>query len=141
MLHHKETANKRYDERISLEPSGELKFEHRGQIPTSHIKEIVYKTNYLNEINTIKSFDKANHESDINSQIRKHKHQLLLEKDLHLNAICQAESREIKLQAENRKKLLQEELKTIIQETLVFAKKNHQPPQCYLLGYMSFLKI
>ena len=124
LLHHKETANKRYDERISLEPSGELKFEHRGQIPTSHIKEIVYKTNYLNEINTIKSFDKANHESDINSQIRKHKHQLLLEKDLHLNAICQAESREIKLQAENRKKLLQEELKTIIQDTLVFAKKN-----------------
>ena len=124
LLHHKENANKRYDERISLEPSGELKFEHRGQIPTSHIKEIVYKTNYLNEMNTIKSFDKANHESDINSQIRKQKHQLLLEKDLHLNAICEAESREIKLQAENRKKLLQEELKTIIQDTLVFAKKN-----------------
>jgi len=124
LLHHKETANKRYDERISLEPSGELKFEHRGQIPTSHIKEIVYKTNYLNELNTIKSFDKANHESDINSQIRKQKHQLLLEKDLKLNTICQAQSREIKLQEETRKRLLQEELKTIIQETLEFAKKN-----------------
>ena len=124
LLHLKETSNKRYSDRISLEPSGELKFEHRGQIPTSHIKNIVYKTNYLNELDTLKSFDKANHESDINSQIRKQKHQLFLEKDLYFNTICQAESREIKLQAENRKKLIQEELSTIIKDTLEFAKKN-----------------
>jgi len=124
LLHYKETANKKYKERISLDPEGELKFELRGQIPTSHVRDVILKTNYLNELDAIKAFDKANIEADINSEIKKQKYQLLLEKDLHLNQLCQEKNNEIKSQLEKRKKSLQEKLNTIIRDSLIFAEKN-----------------
>ena len=70
LLHHEETANKEYKNRISLSPLGELKLDLRDQIPTYHIRDKILKTNYLKEIDEIKAFDKANIESDINDQIK-----------------------------------------------------------------------
>ena len=124
LLHRKESANKEYKNRISLNPLGELKMDIRDQIPTYHINDIVLKTNYLNELDEIKAFDKANIETDINSQIKKQKYQLLLKKDSNINKLCRAKSNEIKLQFENRKKNLQDQLTSIIKDSLLFAKKN-----------------
>ena len=69
LLHHEETANKEYKNRISLSPLGELKIDLRSQIPTYHIHDTILKTNYLKEIDEIKAFEKANYQSDINSKI------------------------------------------------------------------------
>lgn len=124
LLHSKETANKEYKNRISLDPLGELKLDYRDQIPIGHMRDIILKTNYLNEINEIKAFDKARFEEDIHSQIQKQKYQLLLEKDLHINKICQTKNNEIKTQFENRKKYLKDQLTSIIKDSLLFAKKN-----------------
>ena len=124
LLHYKETANQKYKERISLDPCGELKLELRDQIPTFHIQDKILKTNYLNELDEIKAIEKADFVSDINSQIKKQKYQLLLEKDAYLKNICQTKNNEIKEQFENRKKLLEEELTNIIKDSLLFAKKN-----------------
>ena len=124
LLHRKETANKEYKNRISLNPLGELKMDIRDQIPTYHISDIVLKTNYLNEIDEIKAFDKANIETDINSHTKKQKYQLLLKKDYNINNRCRAKSNEIKIQFENRKKDLQDQLTSIIRDSLLFAKKN-----------------
>ena len=124
LLHRKEFANKEYKNRISLNPLGELKLELRDQIPTYHIRDVILKTNYLNELEEIKAFDKANFESDINSQLKKQKYQLLLEKDKHINKLCNSKTKEIKTQFENRKKSLKEQLTSIIKDSLLFAKKN-----------------
>ena len=124
LLHRKEFANKKYQERISLSPLGESQLELRGHIPTSHIRDIILKTNYLNEIDEIKAFDRADFESEINSQIKKQKYQILLEKDSHINRLCKTKSNEIRTHFENRKKSLQEQLTNIIKDSLLFAKKN-----------------
>ena len=124
LLHYKETANKKYKDRIRLDPEGELKFELRGQIPTSHVRDVILKTNYLNELDEIKAFDKANFEADINKEIKKQKYQILLEKDLYLNKLCQDKNNEIKSQLDKRKKALQDKLNIIIRDSLIFAEKN-----------------
>ena len=124
LLHRKETANKEYKSRISLSPLGELKLDLRSQIPTAHVRDMILKTNYINEINAIKAFDKANLEEDIHSQLKKHRYQLLLEKDLHINNICKTKSNEIRIQFENRKTYLKDQLTSIIKDSLLFAKKN-----------------
>ena len=124
LFHKKFAANKEYNNRIYLSPLGELKMDIRDQIPTCHVRDIILKTNYKNELDTIKAFDKANLESEINSQIKKQKYLLLLEKDLHINRLCKTKSNEIKIQFENRKKSLQEQLTNIIKDSLLFAKKN-----------------
>ena len=124
LLHHEETANKEYKNRISLSPLGELKLDLRDQIPTYHIRDKILKTNYLKEIDEIKAFDKANIESDINDQLKKHKYQLLLEKDLSINNRCKAKNIEYKSQFENRKIALKDQLTSIIKDSLLFAKKN-----------------
>lgn len=124
LLHHTETSNKEYKNRISLSPLGEPKLELRDQIPTYHIRDIILKTNYLNELDAIKAFEKADIESDINAQLKRQKYQLLLEKDLNINNICKTKNNEIKVQFENRKKSLKDQLTTIIKDSLLFAKKN-----------------
>ncbi len=124
LLHHEETANKEYKNRISLSPLGELKIDLRSQIPTYHIHDTILKTNYLKEIDEIKAFEKANYQSDINSQIKKHKYQLLLEKDLNINNRCKTRNDEYKTEFENRKNALKEQLTSIIKDSLLFAKKN-----------------
>jgi len=97
LLHHTETSNKEYKNRISLSPLGEPKLELRDQIPTYHIRDIILKTNYLNELDAIKAFEKADIESDINAQLKRQKYQLLLEKDLNINNICKTKNNEIKV--------------------------------------------
>ena len=125
LLHKKNTTNKEYNNCIYLSPLlGELKMDIRDQIPICHVRDIILKTNYKNELDKIKAFDKANLESEINSQIKKQKYLLLLEKDLHINRLCKTKSNEIKIQFENRKKSLQEQLTNIIKDSLLFAKKN-----------------
>ena len=124
LLHRKETANKEYKNRISLSPLGELKMDIRDQIPTYHINDVILKTNYLNELDEIKAFDKANIEADINKEIKKQKYQILLEKDLYLNKLCQDKNNEIKSQLDKRKKALQDKLNIIIRDSLIFAEKN-----------------
>ena len=124
LLHHTETSNKEYKNRISLSPLGEPKLELRDQIPTYHIRDIILKTNYLNELDAIKAFEKADIESDINAQLKRQKYQLLLEKDLNINNINKNKNNEIKVQFENRKKSLKDQLTTIIKDSLLFAKKN-----------------
>ena len=124
LLHRKETANKEYKNRISLNPLGEPKMDLRDQIPTHHIRDMILKTNYLNELDEIKAFDKADFQSDMNSQSKKQKYQLLLEKDLHINKLCQTKNNEIKTEFENRKKSLRDQLTSIIRDSLLFAKKN-----------------
>lgn len=124
LLHHTETANKEYKNRISLSPLGEPKLELRDQIPTYHIRDIILKTNYLKELDAIKAFEKADIESDINAQLKRQKYQLLLEKDLNINNICKTKNNEIKIQFENRKKSLKDQLTAIIKDSLLFAKKN-----------------
>ena len=124
LLHYKETANQKYKDRISLDPCGELKLELRDQIPTFYIQDKVLKTNYLKELDKINAFDKANFVADINSQVKKQKYQILLEKDAYLKKICKDKNNEIKQQFENRKKLLEEELNKIIKDSLLFAKNN-----------------
>lgn len=124
LLHRKETANKEYKNRISLSPLGELKMDLRDQIPTYHVRDMILKSNYINEINAIKAFDKANLEADMHSQIQKQRYQLLLEKDLNINNRCKTKSNEIRIQFENRKTYLKDQLTSIIKDSLLFAKKN-----------------
>ena len=140
LLHKKETANKEYKSRISLSPLGELKMDIRDKIPTYHINDVVLKTNYLNELDEIKSFDKANIETDINTQTKKQKYQLLLKKDSNINKLCREKSNEIKLQFENRKKNLQDQLTSIIKDSLLFAKKNSPVAAMLPPGMMEFFE-
>jgi hypothetical protein len=140
LLHRKETANKEYKNRISLSPLGELKMDIRDQIPTYHINDVILKTNYLNELDEIKAFDKANIQTDINSQAKKQKYQLLLEKDSNINKLCRAKSNEIKFQFENRKKNLQDQLTSIIKDSLLFAKKNSPVAAMLPPGMMEFFE-
>jgi hypothetical protein len=124
LLHRNETANKDYKNRISLSPLGETKMDIRDNIPTYHIRDMILKTNYLNELEEIKAFDKADFQANINSQIKNQKYQILLEKDFNINTRCKTKSEEIKAQFENRKKSLRDQLISIIRNSLLFAKKN-----------------
>ena len=119
LFHYKQTANTKYEQRISLSPEGELKFEPRGQIVPSHIPDLMIKTNYIDEFNEKKADNKAYILSDINSNVQKQKYQLLLSKDLHINKICQTKNNEIKAEFENKKKHLKEQLTTIIKDSLL----------------------
>jgi len=125
LLHRKEFANKVYNSRISLSPLGELKIDLRNQIPTSHIQDVILKTNYLNELDEIKAFDKANKQADIHANLKKHKYQLLLEKDSSINKRCKTKNNEIRTEFDNRKRSLRDQLTSIIKDSLTFAKKNN----------------
>ena len=140
LLHRKETANKDYKNRISLSPLGETKMDIRDNIPTYHIRDMILKTNYLNELEEIKAFDKADFQTKINSQIKKQKYQLLLEKDFNINTRCKTKSEEIKVQFENRKKSLREQLITIIRNSLLFAKKNSPVAAMLPIGVNEFFE-
>ena len=140
LLHRKETANKEYKNRISLSPLGELKMDLRDQIPTYHVRDMILKSNYINEINAIKAFDKANLEADMHSQIQKQRYQLLLEKDLNINNRCKTKSNEIRIQFENRKTYLKDQLTSIIKDSLLFAKKNSPVAAMLPPGMMEFFE-
>ena len=126
LLHYKDNTNYNYNHRIRLNPSGEYNtHDIRYHIPESHIKSYLRKTNHLTKSKSLNSFESAEIESKIALNIRKQKYQNLLENDNHINSLCYNKNKEIKEEIDKKKLKLKLELTRIINDTLLFSKKNN----------------
>ena len=139
LLHYETRANQNYSSRISLDPEGEKKLFLNYQINPSHIFNVLHKTNFLEENKSLGAYERANLQTEINSNIKKQKYQILLEKDKHINNLCNKKNNEIKKEFDARKIRLKNKLTQIIKESLIFAKNNSpigamlQPEVCEML--------
>ena len=139
LLHYETRANQLYSSRKSLDPEGEKKLFLKYQINPSHIFNVLHKTNFLEENKSLGAYERANLQTEINSNIKKQKYQILLEKDKHINNLCNKKNNEIKKEFDARKIRLKNKLTQIIKESLIFAKNNSpigamlQPEVCEML--------
>ena len=128
-FHYKDISNFNYEHRIRLNPLGESKtMELRNDFPLNHIRDSTIKKDYLSEINSDgyqTAFDKADIQAQIRNHIKKQKYQNLLEKDKHIENLCEIENKGIKAEIEKRKMKLKLQLTRIINDALLFSKKNN----------------
>ena len=128
-FHYKDISNFNYEHRIRLNPLGESKtMELRNDFPLNHIQDSTIKKDYLSEINSDgyqTAFDKADIQAQIRNHIKKQKYQNLLEKDKHIENLCEIENKGIKAEIEKRKMKLKLQLTRIINDALLFSKKNN----------------
>ena len=124
---YKDISNYNFEHRIRLNPSGECgTYDIRYSIPLSHVKHHLQKSDYLSKsTGAINSFDKAEMESKIASNIKKQKYQNLLKKDKEINNLCNNKKKEIKEEINKKKQKLKKELTRIINDALLFSKKNN----------------
>ena len=124
---YKDISNYNFEHRIRLNPSGECgSHDIRYSIPLSHVKHHLQKSDYLSKsTGAINSFDKAEMESKIASNIKKQKYQNLLKKDKDINNLCNNKKKEIKEEINKKKQKLKKELTRIINDALLFSKKNN----------------
>ena len=127
-FHYKDISNYNYIHRIRLNPLGESKtMDIKYQFPLNHVQDSSIKNDYLSDCKKIdnkNAYNKADIQSHICSQIKKQKYQNLLEKDKHIENICNSENKKIKSELENRKIILKQQLTKIINDALLFSKKN-----------------
>ena len=139
LFHYETVANQEYSKRISLDPEGEKKLYLKYHINPGHVFNVFHKTDYLEENKNLRAEERANLQTEINSNIKKQKYQILLEKDKHINNLCNKKNNEIKKEFDARKITLKNKLTQIIKESLIFAKNNSpigamlQPEVCEML--------
>ena len=126
-MHYKDISNYNYEHRIRLNPSGEYNSQDiRYNIPLDHVKSYLQKTDYLlKSATSMTSFENAKIESKITSHIQKQKYQKLLEKDKSINGLCDNKNKEIRDEIEKKKQKLKKELTRIINDAILFSKKNN----------------
>ena len=126
-FHYKSISNSDFENRIRLNPEGETNtHDIRYHFPETHIKHYLEKSDRFSRANSSKSsFDNAEAESKIASHIQKQKYQKLLEKDKHINRLCQEKNKEIQEEIKNKKQNLKQALTRIINDALLFSKKNN----------------
>ena len=126
-FHYKSISNSDFENRIRLNPEGETNtHDIRYHFPETHIKHYLVKSDRFSRANSSKSsFDNAEAESKIASHIQKQKYQKLLEKDKHINRLCQEKNKEIQEEIKNKKQNLKQALTRIINDALLFSKKNN----------------
>ena len=129
--HYKNISDYNYDHRIKLDPAGETHtLDIRYQFPLNHVQNKLIKSDYLTQrkfnknINNKSAFEKADIQSKINLYTKKQKYQTLLKKDKNITNLCNIKNKEIKSQLDNRKIKLKNELTRIINDALLFSKKN-----------------
>lgn len=126
--HYRNISDYNYNHRIKLNPSGEVNtIDIREQFPISHLENSLIKSDYLSEKHSNKNsaFDNADIQSKITLQVKKQKYQTLLEKNKKLENLCKIKNNEIKSDLEKRKIKLKEKLTRIINDALLFSKKNN----------------
>lgn len=126
--HYRNISDYNYNHRIKLNPSGEVNtMDIREQFPISHLENSLIKSDYLSEKHSNKNsaFDNADIQSKITLQVKKQKYQTLLEKNKKLENLCKIKNNEIKSDLEKRKIKLKEKLTRIINDALLFSKKNN----------------
>ena len=130
--HYKNISDYNYEHRIKLDPEGESKtLDTRYQFPLNHVQNKLIKSDYLTQrkfnknINNKSAFEKADIQSKINLYTKKQKYQTLLKKDKNIENLCYIKNKEIKSQLDNRKIKLKNELTRIINDALLFSKKNN----------------
>ena len=139
LFHYETVANQEYSKRISLDPESEKKLYLKYHINPGHVFNVFHKTDYLEENKNLRAEERANLQTEINSNIKKQKYQTLLEKDLFIKNLCNKKNKEIKQEFDARKLRLKNKLTQIIKESLIFAKNNSpigamlQPEICELL--------
>ena len=126
-MHYKCISNNNYENRIRLNPSGEYNtHDIRYHVPVTHIRHYLEKSDCFSRSNSsMTSFDNAEAESKIASHIQKQKYQKLLEKDKQINHLCQKKNKEIQEEINKKKEKLKKELTRIINDALLFSKKNN----------------
>ena len=128
-FHYKDISNYNYEHRIRLNPLGESKtIDTRHHFPLNQVKNMAKKKDYLSDLNNKNkpnAYKKADIESKIASHIKKQKYQELLENDKYIEKLCNNKNKEIKAELENRKIKLKEQLTRIINDALIFSKKNN----------------
>jgi len=130
--HYKNISDYNYEHRIKLDPAGETNtIDIRYQFPLNHVQNSLIKSDYLtqrkfNKNNNNKSaYEKADIQSKINLYTKKQKYQTLLKKDKNIEKFCNIKNKEIKSELDNRKMKLKQELTRIINDALLFSKKNN----------------
>ena len=121
---YKQISNNDYDNRISLNPSGENgSHDIRYHYPSGHVNSYIEKCDY----NTIayNSFNKAEKEMNIDQHIKNQKYQNLLKKDKEIRNLCKEKNKEIKKEIDKKKHNLKQSLIRIINDALLFSKKNN----------------
>jgi hypothetical protein len=130
--HYKNISDYNYDHRIKLDPAGETNtLDIRYQFPLNHVQNKLIKSDYLTQrkfnknINNKSAFEKADIQSKINLYTKKQKYQTLLKKNKNIENFCNIKNKEIKSELDNRKIKLKNELTRIINDALLFSKKNN----------------
>ena len=122
--HYKDITSNNYDHRIRLNPKGEYRNHYiRYHIPTNHVKHYLQKSDHLSKSMT--SFENAEYESKIASELKKHNYQTLLENDKHIRKLCHDKNKEINDEIKRKKEKLRQELTRIINNAILFSKKNN----------------
>ena len=125
-FHYKDISNFNYAHRIRLNPEGENNtHDIRYHVPPSHIRNYLQKTNHVFKSKSLTSFESAEIESKIASNIQKHKYQKLLKNDKHIKNLCHNKNKEIKDEIDKKKLKIKLELIHIINDALLFSKKNN----------------
>ena len=128
-FHYKDISGFNYEHRIRLNPLGESKtMELRNNFPLNHIPDSITKEDYLSELKSSghqSAYDKAEIQTKIRNHIKKQKYQNLLENDKHIENLCDLENKEIKAEIDKRKMKLKQQLTRIINDALLFSKKNN----------------
>ena len=121
---YKQISNSDYNNRISLNPTGE-KGNHdiRYHYPSGHVNSSIEKSDYSKIAHN--SFVKAEKELNIKQHIKNQKYQNLLAKDKELKNLCKEKNKEIKEEIDKRKENLKQSLTRIINDALLFSKKNN----------------
>ncbi len=129
--HYKDISNNNYENRIRLNPLGEIKsYDIRYNIPISHVKNHFHKNDLLSESNLdikkpLNSYRKAEIESNILNHAKKQKYQKLIKNEKKIENICNKTNIEIKKDLVKKKLELKEKLIRIIKNSLIFCKKNN----------------
>ena len=114
-----------HEHHIRLNPLKTI--ENRNLFPINHIKDSLQKEDYLSEKNNKNlktAYDNADIQTKINIHIKNQKYQTLLEKDKHIEKLCNNKNKEIKSELDNRKYKLKQQLIRIINNAILFSKKN-----------------
>ena len=126
--HYKDISNYNYEHRIRLDPSGEKSTtDIRYLFPINQVQDCTLKENYLSDFinNKETAFEKADKQSKITSQIKKQNYQTLLERDKFIEKLCHNKNKELKSELDERKNQIKKALTRIINDALLFAKKNN----------------
>ena len=127
-FHYKDLSSFNYEHRIRLNPKGEVKtMDIKNQYPVNHVRDSFRKNDYISDLkkNVKNSNAKAKMESKITSFTKAQNYQTLLKNDKHIKNMCDKKTKENRIELENKKEKLKNDLARIINDALLFSKKNN----------------